>query len=474
MTSSHYNNNVVVDLRKPKAWPEDDVKSSSTTSRLQQNIVKRMHHALFYSYMGPILNHGAELHKQNKCRTDLDCNGSGIGYHGDIKLQELNTEHVYAVPKSMESQHLADLFWSARRNQQQDKQVNNLQHLQGNTKKPIHFLRILWILAKPTYFPAGICQFIAVICQCSLPLLVRVVLLHLESNVGELFLREGLPLAFAMFGISLLEGVVNERQKFLSFQMGIILRSLVVSAVHEHVLTMTPRGRAGLISGQINNLVAVDAQKLFELTQEGHYAWICPLSMVIISVLLLLELGVCALVGIVTMFLIVPFVHYIVYKMMSIQKHRVEASDARVEIISAMLQGIRFPKLNRYEDDRFMERIMKLRRTEITYLKRQLYYLSLTFVSTVLSPVLASGFTFVAYVLVDDSHILTPSMTSLFLYAALRFPINYGGKFMGKAAQGFPACQRFGYFFERDSAGDIPHTDPLRSARLQIPSLQMN
>jgi ABC-type multidrug transport system fused ATPase/permease subunit len=455
MTSLRHNENVVVDSRKPEAWPEDDVESSSTTQRLR--------HALFYSYMGPILNHGAALHKQRKCRTtDSDRNNSAMGDHVDMKLQELDTEHVYAVPKSMEAQHLAGLFWSARWNQQQDKQVHNMkQRLRGNIKKPtssksltIYFLRILWILAKPTYLPAGICQFIAVICQCSLPLLVRAVLLRLESNMGDPFLRAGLPLAFAVFSISLIEGVANERQKFLSFQTGITLRSSVVSAVHEHVLAMTPRGRAGLTSGQINNLVAVDAQKLFELTQEGHYAWSCPLAMIIISVLLLLELGICALVGIVTMFLIVPFVHYIVNKMMSIRKRRVEASDARVEIITAMLQGIRFAKLNRYED-RFTERIMKLRRIETTYLKRELFYLSLTFVSTVLSPVLAGSFTFVAYVLVDDSHILTPSMTftSLFLFAALRFPINYGGKLMGKAAQGFQACQRFGYFFERDSAG---------------------
>jgi ABC-type multidrug transport system fused ATPase/permease subunit len=432
--------NIVVNSRssKAKAWPENDVVSSPTS------LLRKCRHALFYSYMGPILKHGAELHAQRKSRTT----GSKIciGDH-EGRLGEFSVEHVYAVPKSMESQHLAGLFWLAQRSQR----INKGKPI-GNKALIVHFLRILWTLAKPTYLPAGICQFIAVICQCSLPLLVRSVLLRLQSNAGEPFLREGLPLAFALFGISLLEGVANERQKFLSFQTGIRLRSAVVSAAHEHVLAMTPQGRTGLTSGQITNLVAVDAQKLFELTQEGHYSWSCPLAMVIISVLLLLELGVCALVGIVTMFLIVPFVHYIVNKMMVIRKHRVEASDARVEITSAMLQGIRFTKLNRYEE-RFTERILNFRRMEMKYLQRELFYLAMTFVCTVLSPVLAGGFTFIAYVLVDDNNILTPSMTftSLFLFAALRFPINYGGKFMGKAAQGFQACQRFSYFFERDS-----------------------
>jgi len=459
MTNSPPNDDDGVDSRKLKPWPEDAVGSSSLTPtslcghHFFHNFIRRSRNALFYSYMGPILNHGAQLHKQRKSRTTTAPNFNGdVGDHVEVsKLQELSSEHVYVVPKSMESQRLAELFWSAQRGQQQN-QRDDAKNPINNKNLIVNFLKILWTLAKPTYLPAGICQFIAVICQCSLPLMVRAVLLRLESNMGEPFLREGIPLAFLIFGISLIEGVVNERQKFLSFQTGITLRSAVVSAAHEHVLSMTPRGRAGLTSGQITNLVAVDAQKLFELTQEGHYAWSCPLAMVIISVLLLLELGMCALVGIVTMFLIVPFVHYIVNKMMSVRKHRVEASDARMEVTTAMLQGIRFTKLNRYEE-RFTERIMNYRRMEMKFLRRELFYLAMTFVSTVLSPVLASSFTFIAYVLVDDSNILTASMTftSLFLFAALRFPINYGGKLMGKAAQGFQACQRFGYFFERDS-----------------------
>jgi hypothetical protein len=73
--------------------------------------------------------------------------------------------------------------------------------------------------------------------------------------------------------------------------------------------------------------------------------------------------------------------------------------------------------------------------------------LSLTRFVTVVSPVLA----------MDKENVLTTSLTftSLFLFAALRFPINYAGKFMGKAAQGFQqACHRFSAFFARESVRD--------------------
>ncbi|KAL7548579.1 hypothetical protein ACHAWF_011867 [Thalassiosira exigua] len=100
---------------------------------------------------------------------------------------------------------------------------------------------------------------------------------------------------------------------------------------------------------------------------------------------------------------------------------------------------------------------MALRETEVGLLRRELFYLALTIFFTVVSPVVASAFTFVLYALTgEEGQVLTPSttFTSVFLFAALRFPINYAGKFMGKAAQGFQACHRFGVFFARDSLDD--------------------
>ncbi|EJK47265.1 hypothetical protein THAOC_34035 [Thalassiosira oceanica] len=54
---------------------------------------------------------------------------------------------------------------------------------------------------------------------------------------------------------------------------------------------------------------------------------------------------------------------------------------------------------------------------------------------------------------VDEDHVLTASrtFTSLFLFSALRFPINYLGKLIGKAAQGLQACHRFSLFFDREA-----------------------
>ena len=118
---------------------------------------------------------------------------------------------------------------------------------------------------------------------------------------------------------------------------------------------------------KITTLVAIDAQKLFELTQEGHQIWACPLALIIVTCLLLYELGPVILVGIASMILLLPVVTMIVSRMMHYRKRRIGETDKRVEIVTSMLQSMKFTKLNHYES-KFGERIQSHRRLEVSLL----------------------------------------------------------------------------------------------------------
>lgn len=59
----------------------------------------------------------------------------------------------------------------------------------------------------------------------------------------------------------------------------------------DHVLGLTAVGSKYLTSAEITMLVAIDAQKLFELTQEGHQIWTFQLVLVMATSLFLYELG---------------------------------------------------------------------------------------------------------------------------------------------------------------------------------------
>ena len=144
-------------------------------------------------------------------------------------------------------------------------------------------LKILWKIAIPTYIPAGFCELIVVLCGLGLPLLVRELLWVLENNPNKQIIDEGLPYALSIFLLSVLNGLGSNRHRHLALETGIAVRAAIINMIYQHVLNLSPNGKQNLSSGEITNLVAVDTQKLFEVTQDGHLIWALPLSIFLVS-----------------------------------------------------------------------------------------------------------------------------------------------------------------------------------------------
>jgi ATP-binding cassette subfamily C (CFTR/MRP) protein 1 len=190
---------------------------------------------------------------------------------------------------------------------------------------------------------------------------------------------------------------------------------------------------------------------LFEVTQEGHLIWALPLSIILVTYFLYQTLGPSVLVGIVVLIGFLPIINVITSRMIKVRMKRVRYSDLRVEVVSNMLQGIKVTKLNNYEHS-YEERIRHIRDQELKYLAREQAIWALTLLCTVSSPVLATAACFSTYVLINPGeNILTAADTFgvLLLFAALRFPINFAGRLIGKAAQALSAIRRISLFLER-------------------------
>ena len=89
-------------------------------------------------------------------------------------------------------------------------------------------------------------------------------------------------------------------------------------------------------------------------------------------------------------------------------------------------------KLNCYEE-KYKKRALAARDMELDHLRKELAVWALTLVIIVVSPIIATAATFAVYVLIDESNILTASMSFsvLLLFSALRFPINFAGRLLG-------------------------------------------
>ena len=375
-----------------------------------------------FSYMGGILRKGSRQVLED-------------GTH-------LTQADLYRVPTSMETAQLDYRFRAEYAKEEEG---------DGDGGGP-NLHRVLWRLAAPTFIPAGFCQLLTVVCQLAIPLLVKEILVILETNPGEKVWRQGLAYVVAIFLASVLNAFGTHRQRHLALKSGIAIRAAVVSAAYRKALSLSPGGRAGLSTGEVTNLVAVDAQKLFEVMQDGHLVWSCPLSMCLVSILLVVIMGPTTLVGVAILFMFVPITSRITRKMCAVRKSRVRVGDERVEIINAMLKGIKVTKLNNYEG-KYLRRINETREKELKFLRAELYIWALTLSITVVTPVLASAVTYATFVLVEEDNVLTASktFTTLLLFSALRFPINYAGRLVGEAAQAYEAARRIAAFLHRES-----------------------
>jgi len=345
-------------LRDPRllVWPEDEAHIDNNHTRIGWlfNPLKFLRTQWGYwtfAYMNVVLDKGAAAARQRRNNDN------------DDDIHYLTSDDLYVVPKAMESKNLVHVFEQHYRQQQEHKQYV---HHEENTKEKItgktsgsdplkasrrRLLWALWKVGSPTFIPAGFCQLVVVICGTALPLLVRELLRVLEqqSEDGKSILQKGLPLAVSIFIVSVLNGFGNHRQRHLAMKSGVALRAAIVNQLYQHVLRLSPTGKKGLTSGEVANLFAVDAQKLFEVTQEGHLIWSLPLSICLVTFFLYQTLGPSTLVGVVVLVGFVPLIQKVTEQMLAIRQLRVLYTDRRVDIVSNMLQGIKVTKLNNYE-----------------------------------------------------------------------------------------------------------------------------
>ena len=275
---------------------------------------------------------------------------------------QLSQSDLYRNPRDDQAALLNEKFWT----------VYNEQKRQATKDNYDHFVRTLWILVKPTFVPAGICQLVALTSQLSVPMCIMKLLQAVESNHDDgNIIQETIPYVLAIFFLSIVNALCTHRYQLLSYQSGIILRTAITCAIYEQSLKLSPRGRSGgLTSGNVTNLVATDTQKLFEVMHEAHQIWSCPLAILIVVILLFVIIGPSCLVGAAILIGLVPLSKKVAHIIVKIRKQRVAVADERIEIVSAMLQDIKITKLNNYEDQ-FEKRVQDARRRELEFIKKE-------------------------------------------------------------------------------------------------------
>lgn len=227
-----------------------------------------------------------------------------------------------------------------------------------------------------------------------------------------------------LFLLSVIESLI-ENQKFRISSISIMrISTCVRSALYQKSLKLSQKGRRDFTSGQIVNLMSVDAQKVSDFLQNCNALFSAPIQLTISMVLLHQQLGIAVLAGIGVMLLSGPFNAWISVKLRELQQRVMQFKDKRIKLMTEVINGIKIIKIHAWEDS-FKERVEDLRDKEIKNLTKQSWFSAgITFTFTSLSFVVALA-SFATFILLDPNNILDANriFVSLSLFNKIRFPL---------------------------------------------------
>ncbi|XP_067836532.1 ATP-binding cassette sub-family C member 9-like isoform X2 [Heptranchias perlo] len=212
------------------------------------------------------------------------------------------------------------------------------------------------------------------------------------------FTSNGYVLAFLMLCTVLLQNFCLQISYYIVIRDGIHIKAALQTMIYLKALSLPLWVfNGGLLTvGQIINHMSVDAFQITMAAFMGYYIIAIPIQIILAVLLLYMQLGYSALIGVSIIILLAPLQYFISKRFASIQKRTLECSDERIKKSNEMLQGIKLLKLNSWEGI-FIKAVEVAREKELKYMLKGAAYVIVTLFLTQVTPVLATVVTFSIY-----------------------------------------------------------------------------
>jgi ABC-type multidrug transport system fused ATPase/permease subunit len=204
------------------------------------------------------------------------------------------------------------------------------------------------------------------------PYLIDSLVQYLYLNGDERYASKGQLLVLAFVVAKVLECLSQRHLFFRLQQAGIRARSALVAVLYQKSLALSSQSRRSHTSGEMINIVSVDADRVGIFSWYLHEVWQVPLQVVMAMFILCSTLGVASLAAlgatVATGLATVPLGRM----QERFQEKLMDSKDGRMKATSEILHSMRILKLQGWEM-RFLSKIIELRKTEANWLKRYLY-----------------------------------------------------------------------------------------------------
>lgn len=246
---------------------------------------------------------------------------------------------------------------------------------------------------------------------------------------------------------------------YYSMMMGAQCRAVLSHSIYKKSLNLSAKSRLKYTNGQITNLLGTDCHKVDFCLGFFHFSWTFPVSMAIAIVILIVNLGPAALVGIAVIIICIFAVAFIMRTVMNQRRIVTALTDRRISMMKEILQSMRVIKFYAWEMP-YKEKVMEIRREELKGVKKMLVIRNALNAIFVGVPTIASMLSFV--VMFKTGRDLDPAkvFSSLSLFNLLRMPLMLLPLSTSTSVDAFVALRRIQGFLLADELKNYIIEDP--------------
>jgi ABC-type multidrug transport system fused ATPase/permease subunit len=240
---------------------------------------------------------------------------------------------------------------------------------------------------------------------------------------------------------------------------GVLLRAAIISAVYKRSLKFTQKTRGEIPNGKIVNHISTDVSRIDFAAGFFHMTWTAPCQFIVITIILLVEIGYSALPGIGFLLIAMPAQTMIMKKLFAVRKAAMVWTDKRAKLLQEILGGMRIVKFMAWEIP-FLTRLGAIRKQELKYIRRLLWFRSGMMAFALSLPVLAAILAFITYK--STQHDLNPAtvFTVLTLFQLMRMPLMIWPMSLAASADAWNGLKRLSVVFTSEIITEDRNVQP--------------
>lgn len=268
---------------------------------------------------------------------------------------------------------------------------------------------------------AGVLKLIHDSCLFISPMMLN----HLINFLGDPSIPVGVGLGYVavIFAANVVMSLSLRQYFYWCYVTGMRLRSATITAVYSKSLVLSAGSLNSRTSGEIMNLMAVDASRMQDLTPYLHAIWYSFFQIAMAIYFLWGQVSYAALAGVACIILLIPMTSYVSSFLKNIQKDISRVRDERVKITNEVLAGMKVIKFQAWEQE-FQQRVLTIRANELALFRKYIIMQSLSSALYSSVPLLVSITTFTTYVIImGETLTISKALTALALFDILRFPL---------------------------------------------------